>query len=91
MNGRLPVYPVDRGAARAIPHLHIAGMGAFSTSIGRSSKGEQAMSSVDSRLPCSSKPKGDTNPERRGLPVVPTLIGALVVVNVASVILTLIE
>jgi hypothetical protein len=49
------------------------------------------MSSVDSRLPCSSKPKDGANPERRGLPVVPTLIGALVVVNVASVILTLIE
>jgi hypothetical protein len=38
-----------------------------------------------------SKSCGKAHPERRSFPVVPTLIGAIAVANVASVVLTLIQ
>ena len=50
------------------------------------------MSSVKTGQKTSSlKPGNEAHPERRSFPVVPTLIGVVVAMNVASVILTLIE
>jgi hypothetical protein len=40
---------------------------------------------------CPLKSGNETHPEQRSFPVVPTLIGVVVAMNVASVILTLIE